>query len=690
MLDAIRNLGILKMIQEFPDVFNHEALESVDKFLDQRENAIEKGIYGKLQFEPIDDEEIGVYSINGDEISFKKEKIIDDSSEYLFRSPPGSQDAYTSPSWKVSKGNKKIDACDKKLESTIEEFREYYERHQDIAEVRDVFEILLKIFDSKNVLTADATGKIVRQSFWEIFKNHKQHEKNKKGINFFTVKIDGKFPGKIPILVKYALERIAKRFYQPVSVNFNRLEIKVCSLCKSESALFPNVLSGIGLNISNIDKPGFFPNVTKENAAKSFPLCARCAEALFAGKKLLNDKLRQSISGHPAWIIPHLLQSQDKQIMNGVEILSSALTLIKKEVSPAKGTEAGIIEDLAGIKGISTVSFLFGEIVNIDTGKIRKFLPDVLPSRLSEIAKAIHEINGICNAFPNEHPWILWEFKKKQKTRRNPLNGTLQIIRNVLGKPKYDKQNPKGTRKPFKASTVDSLDLLGAIFLKKAFPLGSILPEFSAKLSYDFLGALSDEKQNPVYVMRDNIAQMEHLLKFLDKLGVIKMTENKNMVGKYLEGCKGLEPLNRFFNEEATGLDDVEKQYTFLVGLLFGKLIAFQQQRRVSNNALRWLKGLEIGTQDLMEIFIKTRSKLDDYSFQRPAWSEEMRGVAEVIGALGSAIGSTWILSRREVPYYFCLGQSLSGFYLPGKGNDSKSDNIQGGNKNERADKEQK
>ena len=157
------------------------------------------------------------------------------------------------------------------------------------------------------------------------------------------------------------------------------------------------------------------------------------------------------------------------------------------------------------------------------------------------------------------------------------------------------------------------------------------------------------------------------------------MADNINMVGKYLEGCKGLEPLNRFLSVEASGLDNAEKQYTFLVGLLFGKLIAFQQARRVSNNALRWLKGLEIGPQDLMEIFIKTRSKLDDYSFQRPAWSEEMKGVAEAIGALGSQIGSNWTISRKEVPYYFCLGQSLSGYYLPGKGDENKSDDTKGG-----------
>jgi CRISPR-associated protein Cas8b/Csh1 subtype I-B len=300
-------------------------------------------------------------------------------------------------------------------------------------------------------------------------------------------------------------------------------------------------------------------------------------------------------------------------------------------------------------------------------------LPDVLPSRLSEIAKAIHAVNSIHNEYPNAHPWVLWNFTKKQKIRRNPFDGKLQIIMNVLGMAKYVKPQ-QGKMKPFKPSSVDSLDLLEAIFMKKEFPLKALIPEFSAKLSYDFLGSFSNEKQEPVFLIRDNIAYMIHLLRFLDKLEVIKMGDNINLVGKYLEGCKGLEPLNKFLSEEAVGLDNAEKQCAFLGGLLFGKLIAFQQARRVSNNALKWLKGLEIGPQDLMDIFIKTRSKIDDYSFPRHSWSEEMKGVAEAIGALGSRIGSNWTISRREVPYYFCLGQSLSGYYLRGKGDDSKSE----------------
>lgn len=665
MLDAIRNLGILKMIQEFPNEFTYEALGSVDKFLEQQEKVVQKGIYGKLLFETIDDEEIGIFSINGDEISFKTMGRTDDTSRYLFRKTPGSQAAYISPTWKAAKSNKK-------LESTIGHFKRYLEANSLSKETKQVFEKIISVFESKSI-SVEEDGKIIQKDFWSIYNKKKKSGSNKKGLNVFMITIDNKYPGQIKEFLDYALNQIAEGFYSTSGIE--PITGK-CSICRHDGKLFPNVLSGTGINIANIDKPGFFPGVLKQASLKAFPICELCAETFFVAKSKVFPQLTQSISGHQSLIIPHLIQSDNKA--EGLEIIQHALKLLTKDVSAAKGTEAGIIEDLAGNKGIATVSFLFGEVAGQSVQNIRKFLPDVLPSRLSEIAKAIHEINGIHNAYPDDHPWVPWDFKNKQKSRRNPLDGQLQIIRNVLGIAKYIKPQ-QGERKPFKASSVDSLDLLEAIFMKKEIPLKTLIPEFSAKLSYDFLGSLSDGKQEPVFVIRGNIANMIYLMRFLDKLEVIKMADNINLVSKYLEGCEGLEPLNKFLSEEAIGLDNAEKQYTFLVGLLFGKLIAFQQAKRVSNNALRWLKGLEIGPQDVAEIFIKTRSKLDDYSFQRPAWSEEMKGVAEAIGALGSQIGSNYTISRREIPYYFCLGQSLSGYYLHSKGDDNKSDDTKGG-----------
>ena len=154
MLEAIRNLGILKMIQEFPDDFTYEALESVDNFLEQREKAIQKGIYGKLQFETIDDEEIGVFSINGDELSFKTMGKTGDTSQYIFRKTPGSQAAYISPTWKAAKSNKK-------LESSVEDFKRYLETKDLSKETKQVFEQIASVFESKSISVTEVSGTVV-------------------------------------------------------------------------------------------------------------------------------------------------------------------------------------------------------------------------------------------------------------------------------------------------------------------------------------------------------------------------------------------------------------------------------------------------------------------------------------------------------------------------------------------------
>ena len=144
-----------------PLTFTYEALESVDKFLEQREKAIQKGIYGRLQFETIDDEEIGGFSINGDEIIFNTIAKTDDTSQYVFRKTPGSQAAYISPTWKAAKSNKK-------LESSVEDFKRYLETKGLSIETKQVFEKITRVFESKSI-NVEEDGKIIQKDFWNIY-----------------------------------------------------------------------------------------------------------------------------------------------------------------------------------------------------------------------------------------------------------------------------------------------------------------------------------------------------------------------------------------------------------------------------------------------------------------------------------------------------------------------------------------
>lgn len=650
MLSAIRNLGILKMIEVIPE-FDFNALESVDRFLEQRKKAIVNGEYAKLQFESINADNIGIFSIsNGGNIKFEEEKISNDSWKFLFLKT-ASQGTYLAPTWKDSAT---------KLERTIGKFS------NESSEIDDYWlQNCVEIFTSNEIKTGelDADGELILKSFSEVM----AWAKGDKNLKVFSVNINSAYNAEIPELLDFVLENKSIN-YQTNDAQY--LPDGICSLCNKSGKLFPNVLSrdGVGINIGNVDKPGFFPDVSRKSAIKAFPICAPCAETLYAAKFHAFSDLTFNISGHRVLVIPHLLESEDKKY--GLEILTSDLKRLREDISGAKQTERNIIEDLSENKGIASVTFIIGDVSGQAIENIRKVIPSVLPSRLSEISKVIIDINEMHDNFPDEHPW---------KLKYLPINSNLGILKNVFGVPKYSNQNKSGGRKPFKASSIDTLNLLSAIFLKKEYSSKSLISEFSTKLSYDFLGTLAhDSNIKPTTLIRYNITNMVYLLHFLEKLEVIKISSGTNYVSKYLEGHEGLIPLNDFLNADAKGLDTKEKQYAFLTGLLFGKLISIQIARGVSTNALKWLKGLQLSSQDLMDIFVNTRRKLDNYSMPKSAWSEEMNGVAEAIAVLGAEI-SNWDISRKEIPYYLCLGQSLSKYYLPSK-SINKQKNTDGGN----------
>ena len=671
MLDAMRNLGILKMIDVLVDEFEPSALESVEAFTEQRKKAIINGTYAKLQFEPIDNETIGIFSLDSyGNVQFIEENVSDDSWKYLFlkTSPRG---IYATPTWKREEKNKKI-IGDAKLKRTVEKYIED-SKHNDAEWLQKIAKIFLS--GSIEIGELKESGEIEKKTFYDTI----TWAMKTKNIKVFSIKIEGKYNADIDEVLEIAWHNKPNEYQTKDAKFLNSCEAK-CSLCNMGGDLFPNVLSGVGINISNVDKPVFFPGVDKDNSCKAFPICASCAEALYAAKFHVfnrDSELRQDISGHKTLIIPHLVKSDNRN--EGLEIVIDALRRYKKEIPEGQAAERNIIKDLSQIKSISTVTFVIGDVSGQNIENIRKIIPDVLPSRLSQIAIAIDETNDLFGSLPIDHPWKLDQGKQQ-------IDGSLGLIRDIFGMPKYKEPLSKGKRAPYKASYVDSLNILNSIFLNKNYPIKDIIAEFSSKLSYDFLGAMSDKTSvasprgtetniaHQVYSIRTNISKMMCLIFFLEKVGVIEMEQGKSYVSKYLENHEGLKPLNTFLSDESKGINTKEKEYAFLVGLLLGKLVSIQMAKRISINAIKWLKGLQLSQHDLLDIFVKTKSKLDNYSVAKNAWSDEMKGVAEAIGALGADI-ENWDMSRKEIAFYLCIGQSLSGYYLPSK---SKFESYEG------------
>ena len=126
-----------------------------------------------------------------------------------------------------------------------------------------------------------------------------------------------------------------------------------------------------------------------------------------------------------------------------------------------------------------------------------------------------------------------------------------------------------------------------------------------------------------------------------------------------------LESLKPYFTQE-TAIDSEPKAFSFLLGVLYGKVMAVQGARgvNVGANALTWLKRLTLSGKDLPELYIKVREKLLAYETEK---SGPVRGVVEELGRLGSNVKDLSELSETDTCFFLLLGQSLSNTILPSK-----------------------
>lgn len=199
MLDAIRNLGILKMIDEFQDYgFDSSALDSVESFLDQRKKAIECGVYAQLQFEPINNNRIGIFEIDNDEkIKFHEEKVHEDSWKYLFLQT-SSQNSYISPTWKDSQS---------KLVKTIAKYTKESKKNGP-----EWLQKAVEIFTSTNIEIGelDKDGNLCKKPFMDIVRWAKEDKK----IGVFSIKINNEYNAENEELLNFALINKPREIYQ--------------------------------------------------------------------------------------------------------------------------------------------------------------------------------------------------------------------------------------------------------------------------------------------------------------------------------------------------------------------------------------------------------------------------------------------------------------------------------------------
>ena len=115
--------------------------------------------------------------------------------------------------------------------------------------------------------------------------------------------VRGKLPGDHPEYLEYLQEILAKSKYSTKAIP--PVENGLCSLSSEDGiTVFPNALPGAGVNISNIDRPGAFPGIQKENAALGYALSLDSADLLYIYKNHVSKLFIATIAGNRALIIP--------------------------------------------------------------------------------------------------------------------------------------------------------------------------------------------------------------------------------------------------------------------------------------------------------------------------------------------------------------------------------------------------
>lgn len=251
--------------------------------------------------------------VNKDTVRLVPEDMTEEKATWLpFMRPSGPQGAQVGPVIKRSYSKAKGGGPSSKiLKTTMESFEKIADNNKPwSAYFNEIVGLLnrpqLKLPDSSVINWKEAGYKNLFSSAVDKIGEQKQ-------TIFLTVRdSNGKLPGQRQEYLDYLiLEKLAggTRY---VTGNAPAKENQTCPLCgKQNVTVYPNALKGAGINISNADRAGAFPDIDTGQAWKGYALCNPCADLLYVYKFyfLKKDSKNQNpfitpIAGENAVVIP--------------------------------------------------------------------------------------------------------------------------------------------------------------------------------------------------------------------------------------------------------------------------------------------------------------------------------------------------------------------------------------------------
>ena len=583
-----------------------------------------------------------------------------------FNKPSGAQSAALGPVLKRTSKPKDRPPCGPSLKIQNTTAKDFMAQADSGAIWSSYFrEACAVLFQSRTLIYGDATYPVgPDQSDPHVLAAAIRLIPEKETVFLSVVDADRRWPGDRPEYQAYLAHALADIKY--VTGEAPAHGPAICPLCgKPDVTLYPN-LRGTGINFANIDRAGAFPGLDTGQAWKGYGLCLDCADLLYVFKNhLLSQQFLGNVAGDKALLLPSLLGHPDgkRQFLDDWRKYLENL-----EGGKIASYETDLLEFAQGRDDAQVVLHIlwatFGQVVD----DVRGMVSDILPSRLRFLTKANHRANHWAHALAPRHSMDDADFDLG-------LNMLFALLKRPGGR---KAAHVNDSRRLFTIKR----QLAEAIY--HGFPLGDAriglwreilttagwyLDDIAASdnpwgLLYEGYSEKGG-KQNRYWTLAGWLRHLARLLYYLDLTRVIPM---ETATTPFEPTLAALKP----YFQPGSGLNSPEKAFTFMLGILYGKVLQVQAARNVNvaSNALTWLKRLNLDGRDLPDLYNKIREKLLTYEVEGSA---DVRALVTELGRLGGQqLGSSIALDQTATCYFLLLGQSVTVDVLPSKAKKSE------------------
>ncbi len=430
----------------------------------------------------------------------------------------------------------------------------------------------------------------------------------KSGV-LYTLAIDGTAIAQTPEYAALMLKTL-------VDEAFEGAEEGHCHACGKRAPITGN-FTRFQLKFFINDKASFAYGLNPQNWAKNFALCRDCYQKALAGERYLLKHLRLQVLGTLTLLVPHLgpgpLSREDLDALS--ERLTGAVSGLEQlERVPE------LLDELSWA-GLPQLTLLFVEISQSAT-KVQEAVPEVEPSRMEEVLKALAEAGDramrLLGPGPFQDRWI----------------AGLQALLFLLPLSVHN-QRP---------DTAPALRAFRQILLNEPRPRAAWVRDFLEVLRHAW-------RKNPqIYGTRQCpkscpelewlLPQMAAFLVFLARLGLVEVESMETVeAGSYTEAIKEL------------GLGS-QGAALFLLGVLLARVASEQYKKSKAKPVLEKVGYQGMPLEKVERFAIELFEKLAEY--------RRLDANSEVVFATASELltkeKNRWRLSDEENAFYILLG----------------------------------